>query len=251
MTTWPVRPCDASYRSCWGWTVWGCTAWRARGRCGTRRCWHGERAERWPRRPRSAERWNAPASRCVRPPPAPATSGNQGCLRRRTDLHNNSHNRATVELMHRIVFAALIAAAVAQPRRDDISRDDRCNVSSNSCTGDITYCFSECIFPELYWLAAAMPRGKITPNTNNRRVYIEATQIRNIEQKKIYRAIQRSYQGTLPRSQRRANDCVILNLIHTVDADATQLSSCVPSASAVWTQFATSSRWLPTDSVDN
>jgi len=37
--------------------------------------------------------------------------------------------------------------------------------------------------------------------------------------------------------------------IHT--ADATQLSSCVASASAVWTQFATSSRRLPTDSVDN
>jgi len=35
--------------------------------------------------------------------------------------------------------------------------------------------------------------------------------------------------------------------IHT--ADATKLSSCV--ASAVWTQFATSSRRLPTDSVDN
>ena len=37
--------------------------------------------------------------------------------------------------------------------------------------------------------------------------------------------------------------------IHSADADATQLSSWV--ASAVWTQFATSSRRLPTDSVDN
>jgi len=36
-------------------------------------------------------------------------------------------------------------------------------------------------------------------------------------------------------------------------ADATQQSSCVAMASAVWTQFATSnsSRRLPTDSVDN
>jgi len=33
--------------------------------------------------------------------------------------------------------------------------------------------------------------------------------------------------------------------------DATQLSSWVASASAVWTEFATSSRRLPTDSVDN
>jgi len=39
--------------------------------------------------------------------------------------------------------------------------------------------------------------------------------------------------------------------IHTTDANATQLSSCVASASAVWTQFATSSRRLPTDYVDN
>jgi len=37
--------------------------------------------------------------------------------------------------------------------------------------------------------------------------------------------------------------------LHT--ADATQLSSCVASASAVWTQFATSLRRMPTDSVDN
>jgi len=42
-------------------------------------------------------------------------------------------------------------------------------------------------------------------------------------------------------------------LIHTADADTTQLSSYVASAStsAVWTHFATSSRRLPTDSVDN
>jgi len=39
--------------------------------------------------------------------------------------------------------------------------------------------------------------------------------------------------------------------IHTADADATQLSSWVASASAVWTEFATSSWRLPTDSVDN
>jgi len=37
--------------------------------------------------------------------------------------------------------------------------------------------------------------------------------------------------------------------LHTADADATQLSSCV--ASAACTEFATSSRRLPTDSVDN
>jgi len=41
----------------------------------------------------------------------------------------------------------------------------------------------------------------------------------------------------------------ILCPLHTADSDATQLSSCV--ASAVWTQFGTSSRRLPTDSVDN
>jgi len=40
-----------------------------------------------------------------------------------------------------------------------------------------------------------------------------------------------------------------LSPIHT--ADATQLSSWVTSASAVWTQFASGSRRLPTDSVDN
>jgi len=42
--------------------------------------------------------------------------------------------------------------------------------------------------------------------------------------------------------------------IHTADADATQPSSRVESrrvVSAVWTEFATSSRRLPTDSVDN
>ena len=43
--------------------------------------------------------------------------------------------------------------------------------------------------------------------------------------------------------------CCPLCPIHT--ADATQLSSCVASTSAVWTQFTTSSRRLPTDSVDN
>jgi len=42
-----------------------------------------------------------------------------------------------------------------------------------------------------------------------------------------------------------------LSPVHTADADATELSSCVASASAVWTQFATSSRRLPTDSVDH
>jgi len=36
---------------------------------------------------------------------------------------------------------------------------------------------------------------------------------------------------------------------YTADADATQLSNWV--ASAVWTEFATSSRRLPTDSIDN
>ena len=41
------------------------------------------------------------------------------------------------------------------------------------------------------------------------------------------------------------NDCNAYS-----DANATQLSSCVASASEVCTQFATSSR-LPTDSVDN
>jgi len=40
-------------------------------------------------------------------------------------------------------------------------------------------------------------------------------------------------------------------ICHTADADATQLSSGVASALAVWTEFATSSRRLPTDSVDN
>jgi len=44
-------------------------------------------------------------------------------------------------------------------------------------------------------------------------------------------------------------DLTCLCPIHTADADATKLSNCV--ASAVWTQFATSSRRLPTDSIDN
>ena len=48
-----------------------------------------------------------------------------------------------------------------------------------------------------------------------------------------------------PCIQRRFS--VMPNRPHT--ADATQLPSCI--ASAVWTQFATSSRRLPTDSVDN
>ena len=39
--------------------------------------------------------------------------------------------------------------------------------------------------------------------------------------------------------------------IHTADADTTHLSSWVSSVPAVWTQFASSSRRLPTASVDN
>jgi len=42
---------------------------------------------------------------------------------------------------------------------------------------------------------------------------------------------------------------IIICQIHTADADATQLSSWV--ASAVWTEFATSSRRPLTDSIDN
>ena len=40
-----------------------------------------------------------------------------------------------------------------------------------------------------------------------------------------------------------------LSSVHTADADATQLSSRV--ASAICTEFATNSRRLPTDSVEN
>jgi len=47
--------------------------------------------------------------------------------------------------------------------------------------------------------------------------------------------------------QRKAN----LSQIHTADASTNQLSSWLASALAVWTKFTTSSRRLPTDSVDN
>jgi len=43
----------------------------------------------------------------------------------------------------------------------------------------------------------------------------------------------------------------LLSPIHTADADATQLSRRVASALVVCTEIATSSRRLPTDSVDD
>ena len=56
-----------------------------------------------------------------------------------------------------------------------------------------------------------------------------------------------------PMKRNRSRLCswrTVLCPIHTADADASQLSSYVASASSVWTEFA-SSRRLPTDSVDN